>query len=147
MRRPATDTYPGRVIRTLVADDSPAVVDSLCHALGQYSDIEVIGTASNGAEAVRLARTLRPDVILMDLRMPIMDGIKATRFIVAAQLPACVLMLTAYDDESLVRDAMDAGADGYLVKGTLVSDTVVAIRAAVGRREVSSRPGSLHPGS
>ena len=127
-------TDPGRLatsIRVLVVDDVLDLAESFAEALNEFEDVEVVGTAPNGVEAVRLTSTLEPDIVLMDIRMPVMDGIKATRLIARLESAAKVLMMTAYDDDSLVREAMDAGADGYLVKGTLVADTVRAIRAAV----------------
>jgi DNA-binding NarL/FixJ family response regulator len=92
-----------------------------------------VATASNGSEAVTLVHALRPQVVLMDVRMPMMDGIKATRVITAAGTSTKILMMTAFDDDSLVNEAIEAGADGYLVKGTLVADTVQAIRSAVSK--------------
>jgi DNA-binding NarL/FixJ family response regulator len=117
-------------IRVLVVDDVDVVVAPLVELLNAADGIEVVGTAQDGAEAVSLVRELDPDVVLMDIRMPGMDGIKATRAIRREGFGPRILMLTAYDDESLIRESMDAGADGYLVKGTLVADVIRAIRAA-----------------
>jgi response regulator NasT len=114
-------------IRVLVVDDVPEITEAFTEALREY-DIDVVGTASNGADAITCVRGWRPDVVLMDVRMPVMDGIKATRMITDECLGAKVLMLTAYDDISLIDEAMAAGASGYILKGTLVADTVVAIQ-------------------
>ena len=116
-------------LRILVVDDVADLVEPFVDVLNAEEGLEVVATASNGSEAVDRAREFEPDVVLMDVRMPGMDGIKATRAIRRHGLGPRILMMTAYDDESLVREAMDAGADGYLVKGTLVSDVIVAIRA------------------
>jgi DNA-binding NarL/FixJ family response regulator len=119
-----------RPIRVLIVDDVAAVVEPFAAVLSAAEDVEIVGTAQDGSEAITLVRELDPDVVLMDIRMPVMDGIKATRAIRRAALGPRILMMTAYDDDSLVREAMDAGADGYLVKGTLVADVLVAIRSA-----------------
>jgi two-component system, response regulator PdtaR len=126
------DTSAKEQVRVLVVDDVAEIRTSLVEALADY-DIDVVGTAANGSEAVSQARALLPDVVLMDVRMPIMDGIKAARSITREGIDTRILMMTAYEDDSLVREATDAGAAGYLVKGTLVADAVVAIRAAAGR--------------
>jgi DNA-binding NarL/FixJ family response regulator len=118
-----------RAIRVIVVDDVEELVEAFVDALNAYVDIEVIASAMNGADAVRLATTLQPDIVLMDIRMPVMDGIKATAQITKAGVPTKILMMSAYDDESLIDEAISAGADGYLVKGTLVADTVAAIRS------------------
>lgn len=127
-----------RSIRVVVVDDVAALVEPFVEVLSGQDDVEVVGTAHDGSAAVALVRELEPDVVLMDIRMPGMDGIKATRQIRRAGSGSHILMMTAYDEDSLVREAMDAGADGYLVKGTLVSDVLHAIRSAAdGRREAS----------
>jgi len=101
----------------LVADDQDLVRSGLEMVIAARG-CEVVGTAPDGREAVRLTRELQPDVVLMDIRMPVMDGIAATRAIVADQLPTRVLVLTTYDLDSLVYDALDAGASGFLLKAT-----------------------------
>ena len=124
---------PKRTIRLLVVDDSVAIVEAFVAAMEPYESIEVVGTAGNGADAVDLTRELEPDIVLMDIRMPEMDGIKATRAIAREGLPSRVLMMTAYDDQTFVREATDAGAVGYLVKGTLVADAVKALEATMAK--------------
>jgi DNA-binding NarL/FixJ family response regulator len=143
-RTSAQVPYPRRTIRTVIVDDAADAVDVLVHGLGRFEEIEVIATAANGSDAVSLVRAMRPDVVLMDLRMPVMGGIKATKCIVEEGLPSRVLMLTGYDDDSLVRDAMEAGADGYLVKGTLVADIVQAMHAAVEQSQIVNSRRGLH---
>jgi DNA-binding NarL/FixJ family response regulator len=122
------------VIRVLVADDQRVVRDGLVMLVGLIDDIEVVGTAGDGIEALALARELRPDVVLMDLRMPQMDGGEATRRI-RAELPETqVLVLTTYDDDESLFPALKAGARGYLTKDASAEEIEGAIRAlAAGR--------------
>ncbi len=103
--------------RLVVADDQELVRSGLELVL-QARGFDVVGAAANGREAVQLARDERPDVVLMDIRMPLMDGIEATRQITAAGLPSRVLVLTTYDLDSYVYQALRAGAAGFLLKAT-----------------------------
>jgi DNA-binding NarL/FixJ family response regulator len=119
-------------IRVLLVDDASGTAEAFAEALREHG-VDVVGMAANGSEGVRLTHALVPNVVLMDVRMPVMDGIKATRAITRLGLSTRILMMTAFDDESLVNEAMEAGAFGYLVKGTLVADTVQAIRTAVSK--------------
>jgi DNA-binding NarL/FixJ family response regulator len=117
------------LVRVLVADDHPAVRTGLVTVLAQESDFRVVAEAENGERAVALSRQHRPDVVLMDLRMPVMGGIEATR-IIARELPAArVLALTTYDGDADIRRALDAGAVGYLLKDMLLTDVIGAVRA------------------
>jgi DNA-binding NarL/FixJ family response regulator len=115
------------VIRLLLADDQPLLRRGLRALLGAEADLEVVGEAGDGAEVVALARTLRPDVAVMDVRMPRQDGLAATRAIVAAGLPTRVLFFTAERD--CLRSALRAGASGFLGKDMAAADVVAAIRA------------------
>lgn len=122
------------MIRVLVADDHPAYRRGLDLMLAEVDDLEVVGMAETGARAVELAEGLAPDVVLMDLRMPHLDGIEATRRIArrppgAPPRPA-VVVLTMFDDDESVFTAMRAGARGYLLKGADQDEIVRAIRAA-----------------
>ena len=101
----------------LIADDQDLVRSGLELVIAARG-CQVVGTAADGREAVQLTRELRPDVVLMDIRMPVMDGIAATRIIVGESLPTKVLVLTTYDLDSLVYAALDAGAAGFLLKAT-----------------------------
>jgi DNA-binding NarL/FixJ family response regulator len=103
-------------IRVLAADDQRVVREGLAMLLGLLPDVEVVGTAANGEEALALADELRPDVILMDLRMPRMDGVEATRRLRATHPEIKVVVLTTYADDRSVIDALRAGALGYLTK-------------------------------
>ena len=105
-------------VRVLIADDQQLIRGGIRMILDPEPDIEVIGEASSGAEAVELTRSLRPDVVLMDIRMPDLNGIEATRQILAqAQEPApCILILTTFDLDEYVYDALCAGASGFLLK-------------------------------
>ena len=117
-------------IRIVIADDHPVVRAGLQGILVSQPDFEVVGEASNGREAVDLVTALRPDVVLMDLRMPEMDGVSAISKIVAEQSDAHVLVLTTYDSDAEIVRAVGAGATGYLLKDTPREELCLAIRAA-----------------
>jgi DNA-binding NarL/FixJ family response regulator len=117
------------VIRLLIVDDHPVVRDGLASMLAREPEFEVVGEAGDGAEAVRLARALRPDVVLMDLRMPGTDGLSAMRELAGAATGARVLVLTTYDTDSHVLPAIEAGATGYLLKDAPRDELLRAVRA------------------
>jgi NarL family two-component system response regulator LiaR len=115
-------------MRILICDDQTITSDGLELMLNLEQDMEVIGIAPNGADAVEMATVLRPDIVLMDLKMPIMNGIEATRRI-HQQFPNMpILVLTTYDDNEWVFDAIRAGAKGYLLKDTPRADLIKAVR-------------------
>lgn len=117
-----------RAIRVLVVDDQRLVREGIASLLGLQEGIEVVGTAVDGQEAVEKATVLAPDVILMDVRMPVMDGIAATAAI-RRTLPDCrVLMLTTFDDEEYIIRSLQAGAMGYLLKDIPAGDLAQAIK-------------------
>ncbi|HET8666085.1 MAG TPA: response regulator transcription factor [Nocardioides sp.] len=118
-------------IRILVADDHPVVRGGLVALLRTIDGIEVVGEAADGAAAVREAQLTHPDVVLMDVRMPDLDGVEATRRIRTAVPETRVLMLTMYDDDATVFTAMQAGAQGYLLKEAEQDEIVRAVRAVV----------------
>ena len=115
-------------VRVLLADDQPLVRTGLRVLIADTADLEVAGEAGTGAEAVRLARELRPDVVVMDIRMPGMDGIEATRMITAEAAAAHVLMLTTFDQDDYVYASLRAGASGFLVKDMAIDDILAAVR-------------------
>jgi DNA-binding NarL/FixJ family response regulator len=117
------------VIRVLIADDQELVRAGLRMILEVQDDLNVVGEAGDGAEAVEAARTLDPDVVLMDVRMPETDGIEATRRLLAGGSHARVLMLTTFDADEYVYDAMKAGASGFLLKNAPPIQLVAAVRA------------------
>ncbi|MBL1085790.1 response regulator transcription factor [Streptomyces actinomycinicus] len=119
------------MIRVLVAEDQSAVRAGLVLILGSAPDIEVAGEAADGERAVSLARELRPDVVLMDVQMPVLDGVTATRRIVAEQL-ADVLVLTTFDLDEYVFGALRAGAAGFLLKNTEARALLDAVRTVAG---------------
>jgi DNA-binding NarL/FixJ family response regulator len=118
-------------IRVLIADDHPVVRRGLSALLATVDGFEVVGEAADGEAVVREAQLSRPDVVLMDVRMPDLDGVEATRRIRKAVPDTHVLMLTMYDDDATVFTAMQAGARGYLLKGAEQDDIADAIRAVV----------------
>ena len=126
-------------VRVLAADDQRVVREGLAMLLGLLPDVEVVGTAANGEEALALADELRPDVILMDLRMPRVDGVEATRRLRASHPEIKVVVLTTYADDRSVIDALRAGALGYLTKDAGADE----IRQALQR--VASGQASLDP--
>lgn len=107
---------PGRAVRLLIADDQRLFSEALMAVLEEDERVEVVGIADNGSEAVELALELRPDVILMDLKMPVMDGLEATRRIRAADVDAQILILTGTEAEIGSEDATAAGASAFLRK-------------------------------
>jgi DNA-binding NarL/FixJ family response regulator len=117
-------------IRVVIADDHAVVRSGLEQLLSTASDIELVATAADGEEAVATAARERPDVILMDLSMPVVDGIEATRRIVAADPTASVVVLTSFSDNRRIADALRAGAIGYLLKHAGPDELLGAIRAA-----------------
>ncbi len=115
-------------IRVILADDQPLVRAGLRMLIDQTPGIDVAGEAGTGAEAVRLVRDTGPDVVVMDIRMPGMDGIEATQLITAGDARARVLVLTTFDDDDYVYGALRAGASGFLVKDMALEDILTAIR-------------------
>ncbi|MBA2382755.1 MAG: response regulator transcription factor [Chloroflexi bacterium] len=132
-RRPGDDgARPTDAIRIVVADDHPVYRDGLRALIDRSSDLELVGEAATGSDAVAVAASLQPDVVLMDLRMPSMSGIEATREILAARPETRVLVLTMSEDDDSLFAAMRAGARGYLPKDSDSDDLVRAIRAVAG---------------
>lgn len=120
-------------IRVLVVDDQAMVREGFAALLGAQDDIEVVGQAENGARAVEMAREHRPDVVLMDVRMPVMDGLEAARQILSgapeeSESAIHVLMLTTFDVDDYVYDALRLGASGFLLKDALADELVAAVR-------------------
>ena len=116
-------------IRVLVADDHPVVRTGLAAVLVQQADLELVAEAENGERAVALYREHQPDVCLMDLRMPVMDGVEAIRAITTEFPEARILALTTYEGHADIRRALEAGARGYLLKDMLLTDVVQSVRA------------------
>lgn len=127
-------------IRILIVDDHPVVRDGIRGAFAGDPEFEVVGEAANGREAVARAEAFLPDVVLMDLRMPELDGVAATREIVERGLPSNVLILTTYDTESDVLPAIEAGATGYLLKDTPRDELRRAVKSAAAGESVLSPP-------
>jgi DNA-binding NarL/FixJ family response regulator len=123
-------------IRLLIADDHPVVRDGLSGMFAADPDFEVAGEAADGSQALRLAEAIRPDVILMDLRMPGMDGVTAIAELARRGNKARVLVLTTYDTDSYVLPAIEAGATGYLLKDAPRDELLRAVRAAAGGQSV-----------
>ena len=122
--------YDNNLVRTLVVDDHPVVRRGIAFALGAFDDICVVGEASNGDEAVRLCDMHHPDVVVMDMMMPGMDGSAATRKIREQNPTTQVLVLSSFHEAQLVRDALKAGAIGYLLKDVAIDELAQAVRSA-----------------
>jgi DNA-binding NarL/FixJ family response regulator len=124
-----SETGSASTIRVLIADDQALVRDGFGMILDAQPDIEVVGAAADGSEAIEQARALRPDVVLMDIRMPGVDGIEATRRLLAdGDRAPRVLMLTTFDENEYVYEAMKAGASGFLLKDVRREELVNAVR-------------------
>jgi DNA-binding NarL/FixJ family response regulator len=138
----------GKPIRVAVADDQAIVRDGLVTLLGLLPDVEVVGEASDGEEAVALAVTARPDVLLMDLRMPVLDGAAATARVSAEAPGTAVLVLTTYADDASILGALRAGARGYLTKDAGRTELAAAVRAvASGQSTFAPEVGARIVGS
>lgn len=131
MSKPQSRPSPARL---LIADDHALIREGLRTTLASEPDLEVVGEAKDGREAVELCYRLRPDLVLMDVRMPEMDGLTATRAIKAARCDAEILMLTTYEDPDYLFEAVRAGAGGYIIKDAGKRELVSAVRGALGGR-------------
>jgi DNA-binding NarL/FixJ family response regulator len=123
-------------VRVMVVDDQALVREGLMTLLGAAPDIAPVAAAADGEEAVRLAARHRPDVVLMDLRMPVVDGVEATRQIRAAQPETEIVVLTTHADEDSILDALRAGARGYLTKDAGIAEISRAVQAAAAHQAV-----------
>ncbi len=128
--RPAEMLAEAARVRVLIVDDQALFREGLHTLLDAHAAVDVVGEAANGEEALRLCQQLVPDVVLMDLRMPVLDGAAATRQISEAGLPCRVIALTTFDDDDSVFEALRAGAVGYLLKDVGSERLVEAIRAS-----------------
>ncbi len=130
------------MIRLLIADDHSVVRTGLRHLVATFDDVELVGAAADGEEAVALCAEHDPDVVLMDLEMPVLDGIEATRRIVEAQPRVAVVVLTSFSDREQILRALDAGAVGYLLKDAEPAELERAVRAAArGEAPLDPRAG------
>ena len=118
------------MIRVLVVDDHPAVRASCAAYLEAQDGVEVVAQAANGREALELSREHEPDVVLMDIRMPELDGIEATRLIKSERPQTGVVLITAYEQDELAESGMKAGADEFVMKGIFGADLVQRVRRA-----------------
>jgi DNA-binding NarL/FixJ family response regulator len=126
------------VISVLLVDDHPVVVEGLRKLLTQTGEIVIAAEANDAATGIKLAKQIQPDVVLIDLRMPGATGIQAVRRMREQEVRSAVIILTSYGDQAYVRQAMEAGADGYLLKSTPPDDLIQSIRnAARGRKPLS----------
>jgi NarL family two-component system response regulator LiaR len=119
-----------QLIRVMVVDDHPVVRDGLKNMLLAFDDLELISEAENGSAALALCQQNTPDVILMDIRMPVMDGILATGAILEQYPQVKIIMLTSYPDDNLVQKSLEAGAIGYILKSVTIDSMANAVRSA-----------------
>ncbi|HUR08014.1 MAG TPA: response regulator transcription factor [Nonomuraea sp.] len=143
-------------VRVVLADDQPLIRAGLRMVIDGTPDVDVIGEAGTGTQAIQLARQLRPDVVVMDIRMPGMDGIEATQMITAGSPAARVVILTTFDDDDNVYASLRAGASGFLVKDMALEDIITAIHVvaagdaliapSVTRRLIEEFAGRPRPG-
>ena len=130
------------MIRLLIADDHAVVREGLQRLVATFEGVELVGAAANGQEAVDRCRDAEPDVVLMDIEMPVLDGIAATRAIAAAQPDVAVVVLTSFSDRDQILQALDAGAVGYLLKDAEPDEIAKAVRAAArGEAPLDPRAG------
>ena len=120
------------MIRVLIADDHPLVRQGIATVVAKELDIEVVGEASNGVEAVNMARSMNPDIVLMDLQMPVMDGVEAIGLL-KTDVPKCsVIILTTFDTDDYIFKGIEAGARGFIFKDSAPQDVIAAIRTVYG---------------
>lgn len=119
------------MIKIMIADDQELIRESLRIVLNINSDMMVVGVAENGQETIDMVRAKKPDVILMDVRMPILDGVQCTRLIKEAHPEVRIIILTTFDDDEYVYNALKYGASGYLLKGVSVPELTQAVRTVV----------------
>jgi DNA-binding NarL/FixJ family response regulator len=130
-------------LRVVIADDHPVYRDGLAHLLDDLEGIEVVGVAANGELAIELASELVPDIIIMDLRMPLLDGIEATRRITALHPSIGIVVLTMFNDDELLLAAVRAGARGYLLKDA-DEDEIATVLRGIARGEAIFGPGTAN---
>jgi DNA-binding NarL/FixJ family response regulator len=134
---------PKRPLRVLIADDHPVVRSGLVAAIGRHSDMEVVAEASDGHEAVAKALAILPDVCLIDLRMPLMDGVDAIKRILESRPTAYLMVLTSFETREDVYRAIEAGAKGYVLKEAPIQEIIECIRAvARGQTWISPKVGA-----
>lgn len=138
MSSPGTSPESPVKIKVGIVDDDPLVRSALGLMLGGQADIEVVGEATDGQEALALVRTSAPDVVLMDIRMPRINGLEATRRVLTESRPPRVIVLTTFGADEYVVDALAAGADGFLLKDTPPPEIVAAIRAVASGEPILS---------
>ncbi len=136
----ATAAAPARMVRVLIVDDQTLFRSGLARLLATQPGLQVVGEAGDGAEAVQLVQRLDPDVVLMDIRMPEVDGIEATRRIVRARPDVRVLVLTSFHTDAYVLDALRSGASGYVLKDSTIEAISSSIQAVIGSERVVSGP-------
>ncbi len=136
----ATAAAPARMVRVLIVDDQTLFRSGLARLLATQPGLQVVGEAGDGAEAVQLVQRLDPDVVLMDIRMPEVDGIEATRRIVRARPDVRVLVLTSFHTDAYVVDALRSGASGYVLKDSTIEAISSSIQAVIGSERVVSGP-------